>query len=282
MRMKFVISGGTGFIGRHILTRLRRDGHHVALWSRHGEPQLDVLNGADAVLHLAGEPVAQRWTEQAKQRIRDGRVMGTRRLVGSIAAASPRPKVLVSTSAIGFYGDRGDEILSEISQPGTGFLADVCQGWEAEADRATAFDVRVTKLRVGFVLGKEGGALAQMLPIFRLGLGGRLGSGKQWMPWIHVDDVADLFVHAATTEIHGVWNATAPNPVTNDIFTKEMAGVIHRPAIFPVPRFALSLGFGEFGGHMLDSARVIPAHALQAGYEFRYPELGQALRNLLT
>jgi hypothetical protein len=237
----------------------------------------------DAVVHLAGEPVAQRWNAAVKQRILDSRVLGTRRLVDLIGQAPRRPKVLVSASAIGFYGTRGDEVLTESSAPGTGFLVDVCRNWETEADRAAEFGVRVAKLRIGFVLGKDGGALGQMLPIFRLGLGGRLGSGQQWMPWIHLDDVADLFVHAATSDqVSGVWNATAPNPVTNAAFTKEMASVLHRPALFPVPAFALTLAFGELGPHMLDSTRVIPAAAIAAGYQFRYPTLGTALRNLLT
>lgn len=279
--MKCAVSGGTGFIGRRIVDRLRAAGHEVAVWSRRsGDPS---LAGVDAVVHLAGEPVAQRWNAAVKQRILDSRVLGTRRLVDLIGQAPRRPKVLVSASAIGFYGTRGDEVLTESSAPGTGFLVDVCRNWETEADRAAEFGVRVAKLRIGFVLGKDGGALGQMLPIFRLGLGGRLGSGQQWMPWIHLDDVADLFVHAATSDqVSGVWNATAPNPVTNAAFTKEMASVLHRPALFPVPAFALTLAFGELGPHMLDSTRVIPAAAIAAGYQFRYPTLGTALRNLLT
>jgi uncharacterized protein (TIGR01777 family) len=298
--MKCVISGGTGFIGRHIVSRLLADGHYVGVWSRkpglekriavasfswnplEGEPPIDSLNSMDAVLHLAGEPVAQRWNAGVKKRIFDSRVVGTRNLVNAIGKAQHKPSVLVCASAIGFYGSRGDEILSEASPAGTGFLAETCQGWEAEADRATAFGLRVVKIRIGFVLGKDGGALASTLPMFRLGLGGRLGSGRQWMAWIHVDDVADMFVHAATNEISGVWNGTAPNPVTNGDFTKEMARVLHRRAIFPVPQFALKLMLGELGGHILDSARVLPDAPLNHGYRFQYPELDGALRNLLS
>jgi uncharacterized protein (TIGR01777 family) len=236
----------------------------------------------DAVVHLAGETVAQRWNDAVKRRIRDSRVLGTRRLVDAIARVQHRPKVLVCASAIGFYGDRGDEVLTETSPPGSGFLVDVCREWEAEADRAAQLGLRVVKLRIGFVLGKDGGALAQMVPAFRALVGGRLGSGRQWMPWIHVNDVADMFVHAVGNDISGVWNATAPNPVTNLEFTRAMAAVLHRPAIFPVPEFALTLAFGELGRHMLDSARVVPQAAEKSGYSFRYPELRPALRDLLV
>jgi uncharacterized protein (TIGR01777 family) len=297
--MKCVISGGTGFIGRRIVERLLQDGHYVGVWSRkpgrerrtavasfswdpmQGEPPAESVNTMDAVIHLAGEPVAQRWNEGAKRRIRDSRVLGTRRLVEAIGRVQHKPSVLVCASAIGWYGDRGDEVLIETSTPGSGFLADVCRSWEAEADRAAEFGLRVVKLRIGFVLGKDGGALARIAPAFRAFVGGRLGSGKQWMPWIHETDVADLFVHAVGNDISGVWNATAPNPVTNVEFTREMGKVLHRPALFPVPPFALKLAFGEMGQHILDSARVIPDAALKAGFGFQYPELGLALRDLL-
>lgn len=292
--MKTVISGGTGFIGKGIAAKLQSAGHEVAVWSRRasapmawdpltGPPDPASLDGADAVIHLAGETVAQRWTSAVKQKIRDSRVLGTQRLVDTIAKVERKPRVLVCASAIGFYGSRGDEVLTETSAPGSGFLVDVCQEWEAEAERAAGLGLRVVKLRIGFVLGRHGGALGQMLPIFRLGLGGRLGSGQQWMPWIHVDDVVEMFVRAALDEsVQGVWNATAPNPVSNAAFTQEISQVLHRPAIFPVPEFALRLGFGEFGLHMMDSARVVPTAALHAGYRFLYPEIGGALRNLLT
>ncbi len=297
--MKCVISGGTGFIGRRIVDRLLRDGHYVGVWSRRpgkekrtavasfswdplqGEPPAESLNTMDAVIHLAGEPVAQRWNDGVKQRIRDSRVLGTRRLVDAISRVQHKPRVLVCASAIGWYGDRSDEVLTEASTPGSGFLADVCRAWEEEADRAAEFGLRVVKLRIGFVLGADGGALARMVPAFRAFAGGRLGSGRQWMPWIHVSDVAEIFVHAAENGISGAWNATAPNPVTNVDFTREMGKVLHRPALFPVPPFALKLAFGEMGQHMLDSARVIPDAALRAGFRFQYPELGPALRDLL-
>lgn len=297
--MKCVISGGTGFIGRRIVDRLLEDRHYVGVWSRRpgnekrsavasfswdplvGEPPAESLNTMDAVIHLAGEPVAQRWNAEVKRHIRDSRVLGTRRLVDAISRVQHKPKALVCASAIGYYGDRGDEVLTESSTPGSGFLADVCRGWEAEACRAAEFGLRVIRLRIGFVLGKGGGALAQMVPAFRAFVGGRLGSGRQWMPWIHVDDVAEMFVHAVENEIAGVWNASSPNPARNADFTRGMGSALHRPALFPVPPFALKLAFGELGQHMLDSSRVIPEAAVQAGFRFRFPELGPALRDLL-
>jgi uncharacterized protein len=297
--MKCVISGGSGFIGRRIVDRLLDDHHYVAVWSRkpgketrsavasfywdplEGEPPAESLNMFDTVIHLAGEPVGQRWNSAVKQRIRDSRVLGTRRLVDAIARVSHKPKALLCASAVGYYGDRGDEVLTENSAPGAGFLADLCQQWEAEADRAAAFGLRVVKLRIGVVLGNDGGALPQIVRAFRAMLGGRLGSGKQWMPWVHVADVAELFVYAAENELSGVFNATAPNPVTNADFTRELASALHRPAPFAVPPLALKLGFGELGKHMLDSIRVIPEATSKAGFGFRYPELRSALRDLL-
>jgi len=297
--VKCIVSGGTGFIGRRIVERLLLDNHYVGVWSRRpgaekrtavasfswdplqGEPPDDSVNTMDAVVHLAGETVAQRWNAAVKARIRDSRVLGTRRLVDVIARVPHRPKVLVCASAIGIYGDRGDEVLTESSPPGNGFLVDTCRAWEQEADRAAQFGLRVVKLRIGFVLGNDGGALAKMVPAFRGFAGGRLGSGKQWMPWIHAGDVAELFVHAVENDVSGVWNATSPNPVTNADFTRQLARAVHRPALFPVPPIALKLALGELGQHMLDSARVIPEAALRAGFQFRYPELKEALQNLL-
>jgi hypothetical protein len=232
------------------------------------------------VIHLAGEPVAQRWNAEVKARIRDSRVQGTRALVDAMARLEPRPSVLVSASAIGIYGDRGDELLTEDSAPGTGFLAETCVEWEAEASRAAEFGIRVAKLRIGFVLG-DGGALEKMVPAFRAFVGGRLGTGRQWMPWIHVDDVAEMFFHSVENEVRGVWNATSPNPVRNVDFTRELAAVLHRPALFPVPPFALKIAFGELAQHMLDSARVVPERAMRGGFAFQYPGLAEAMRNLL-
>jgi len=297
--MKVVVSGGTGFIGKRVVERLLLDGHSVSVLSRkpanekHAvasfawdplseEPPAESVNGMDAVMHLAGEPVNQRWDAEVKKRILDSRVLGTRHLVDAIARATHRPKILVSTSAVGYYGERGDEVLNERSGPGKGFLADVCKGWEAEALRAETLGVRVIRLRIGFVLGRDGGALDQILPVFRMGLGGPLGSGKQWMPWIHAADVAGLFAFALESPASAVWNAVAPHPVTNTEFTRALAKAVHRPAIFPVPGFALQLMFGELGQHMLDSARVLPDGALKAGYVFSYPGLNEALPSLVA
>jgi uncharacterized protein (TIGR01777 family) len=298
--MKCIISGGTGFIGRHVVDRLLRNSHYVGVWSRKpgldrrtavathtwdplaGDPPLESLNGMDCVIYLAGENVAQRWNPEVKRRIHDSRVAGTQRIVDTIERVRHKPKIFVCASAIGIYGDRGDEILTETSVPGTGFLADTCRAWEAEADRARRYGMRVVKIRIGFVLGKDGGALAKMAPAFRAFLGGKLGSGKQWMPWIHVDDVAEAFAHAVENEISGVWNATAPNPVRNADFTKELARALGRPALFPVPPVALKLAFGEFAQHMLDSARVVPVAPQEAGFRFRYPELPEALRAIFS
>jgi uncharacterized protein (TIGR01777 family) len=296
--MKCIISGGTGFIGRHVVDRLLKDSHYVGVWSRKpgldrrtavathtwdplaGEPPLESLNGMDCVIHLAGENVAQRWNPEVKRRIHDSRVLGTERIVDAIGQVRHKPKILICASAVGIYGNRGDEILTESSVPGTGFLADTCRAWEAEADRARSYGMRVVKIRIGFVLGKDGGALKKMVPAFRAFIGGKLGSGKQWMPWIHVDDVAEIFAYAVENEISGVWNATAPNPVRNSEFTKELAGALGRPALFPVPAPALKLAFGEFAQHMIDSARVVPEALLNAGFKFREPDLGGALRDI--
>jgi len=278
--MKCVVSGGTGFLGRHIADRLRRDAHEVTVWGR--KLQFDATSDFDAVISLAGEPVAQRWNSEVKRRIRDSRVLGTCNLVDAISSLPRKPRVLVSASAVGYYGNRGEQILTESSGPGQGFLADTCQSWEAEADRAAALGIRVMKLRIGFVLGKDGGALAQMLPAFRAFAGGHLGDGSQWMPWIHIEDVAELFAYPLENETSGVWNATSPNPVRNLEFTHELGAALGRPTLVPVPSFALKLMFGELAQHMLDSSRVVPEAALQAGFRFRYPEIGPALKNLVA
>jgi uncharacterized protein (TIGR01777 family) len=243
-----------------------------------------VFAGCGAVVHLAGEPVAQRWTASARERILSSRVESTRSLVAALRSQPPR--VLVSASAIGYYGSRGDEILTEKAAPAADFLGTVCEGWEQEARAAEQFGVRVVTLRIGVVLGSTfggafrhpGGALAQMLLPFKLGVGGRLGSGRQWMSWIHLDDLTALIEFAiVNAAFSGPVNATAPNPVTNAEFTRELAAVLHRPAIFPVPAFALKLLFGEMSQVLLGSQRVIPEAALRAGFQFRYSDVGRAL-----
>jgi uncharacterized protein (TIGR01777 family) len=228
------------------------------------------------VIHLAGEPVAQRWTREARERIRASRVESTRTLV---AALRPNPpKVLVSASAVGYYGSRGDEILTESAAPAGDFLGRLAVDWEREAQEAQKFDVRVVSLRIAVVLGRNGGALAQMLLPFRLGIGGRIGDGKQWMSWIHLDDLASLAGFALENAgLRGAINASSPNPVTNAEFTRELARALHRPAIVPVPRLALKLLFGEMAEIIFSSQRVVPEAALKAGFAFRFPGIREAL-----
>jgi len=274
--MNIAVTGGSGFIGKALTSHLRAAGHHVTAISIRDRVQSAVFAGCDAVVNLAGEPVSQRWTAVARERIVDSRVQGTRKLVAALQEQPPR--VLVSASAIGYYGSRGDEVLTEDSAPAADFLATVCVDWEQEAHAAEAFGVRVVTPRLGVVLGPNGGALAQMLLPFKLGLGGRLGTGRQWMSWIHLDDLVSLLEFAIVNEtLRGPVNATASNPVTNAEFTRSLAAVLHRPAILPVPAFALKLLFGEMSQVILGSQRAIPEVASRAGFSFRYSDVGRAL-----
>ena len=233
-------------------------------------------------MHLAGEPVAQRWTADVKRKIRDSRIVGTRNLVHGLSTLSKRPRVLLSASATGYYGSRGDETLTENSKPGDDFLAQVCIDWEKEARMAESLGMRVVCLRTGIVLGKERGALQKILPPFRLGLGGRLASGKQWMPWIHVDDLVGLIQFALSREqVSGPMNGTAPKPVTNTEFTETLAQALHRPAVFTVPGFALRLAYGEMASVVLASTRAMPAVAQSNGYRFEFQELALALADII-
>jgi uncharacterized protein (TIGR01777 family) len=278
--MNIAVTGATGFLGRRVIAELAKAGHSPNPLARNQSPES--LNSADAIIHLAGEPVAQRWTPEAKQRIYASRVEGTRNLVDAISKNQRRPEVLVCASAIGIYGSRGDEILKEDSPPAADFLARVVVDWENAAQSAEALGIRVVNLRFGVVLG-NGGALAKMLPPFKLGIGGQLGSGNQWTSWIHIDDAVNLILFALENgQVRRAVNATAPHPVTNAQFTRELARVLHRPAIFPVPPFALRLMFGEMADVVLASQRVLPAAAQAAGFEFRYGDLPSALANLLA
>jgi hypothetical protein len=297
--MNITISGASGFIGRRLLQVLARDGHSLTVLSRQagahlpvgvgfavwdpgkGDPPADALRGADAVVHLAGAPVAQRWTDAAKRDIRESRVAGTRHLMQALAKLERKPQVLICASAVGYYGSRGDEVLAESAAPGSDYLAEVCVAWEREAQAAEALGVRVVSMRTGIVLGPGGGALARMLTPFKLGAGGRLGSGRHWMAWIHLDDLAALFQFALAKPLSGAVNGVAPNPVTNAEFTRTLAAALHRPAIFPMPEFALRLLFGEMGEILLASQRVMPQAAQAAGFTFRFPELAGALADVL-
>ncbi len=278
--MNITISGASGFIGRHLLKSLATAGHAPRALSRHAPPA-ESLREADVVIHLAGEPIAQRWTVEAKRRIRESRVTGTRDLVEALATLPRRPQALICASAIGYYGSRGDEILTESSVPGSGFLPELCVAWEGEAQAAEAFGIRVVRMRTGVVLDAGGGALQRMLPPFRMGVGGRLGSGRQWMSWIHLEDLAGLFQFAVESRVRAPLNGVAPYPVTNSDFTRELARALGRPAVFPVPGFALRLIFGEMADVLLASQRVAPAAAEAAGFRFRFPQLAPALASLL-
>ena len=279
--MNVAITGASGFIGRHLTEKLIQGGHSTRAISVRSGPSPDAFIGCDAVVHLAGEPVAQRWTASAKHRILESRVQGTRAVVQAMARMNPRPATLICASGVGYYGSRGDEILTEDSAPGSDFLVEVVQAWETEARAAAKFGVRVVSPRIGVVLGQGGGVLQAMLPAYRLGAGGRLGSGQQWMSWIHIDDVIALIVFAlSNAALEGPLNVVAPTPVTNAEFTRQLARALHRPAFFPVPALALKLIFGEMAEVLLGGQRVLPKAALRAGFTFRYSELGSALAAL--
>jgi len=297
--MKITISGASGLIGRRLMKMLAAEGHSLHVLSRHagtnlpagvelsvwdpvkGPPPDTGLREAEGVVHLAGEPVAQRWTAEVKRRIRESRVAGTRHLVEALARLPRPPQVLVSASAIGYYGSRGDEILTSSSPPGTDYLAGVCTDWEREAAVAEELGMRVVRVRTGVVLDARGGALPRMLPPFRMGLGGKLGDGRQWMSWIHLDDLAGVFRQALLQPLSGAVNGVAPYPVINTDFTRALAAALHRPAIFPVPRFALRALFGEMADVLLASQRAIPSTVEASGYRFRFPQLAPALADLL-
>jgi len=288
--MQVLVTGGTGLVGRRLVRRLTAEGHTVTVVSR--EPGRvpfrsigwdgidDVIAEIDAVVNLAGAPIAAgRWTEARKREIRASRIDGTRVVVRAMREHEPRPKVLVNASATGYYGDRGDEELDETAPAGHDrFTVTLCKAWEAEAMAAEPLGVRVVCLRTGVVLAPDGGAMAKMLLPFRAALGGPIGGGRQWMPWIHVEDVVGIIMAAlGSEEWVGPVNATAPNPVRNADFTKILARVVQRPAILPLPGLALRLVVGELATILLDSQRVVPAAALARGYEFRYPHLAPAL-----
>lgn len=282
--MKIGITGARGFIGGHVACLAHERGHEVVAFSRHpgsadrrfSTDAAPDLSGLDAVVHLAGESIMGLWTPAKKRRIRDSRVEGTRRLVEALNSDAGAPRILVSGSAIGYYGDTGEREVTESDAAGDGFLAEVAAEWEAEAAHAT--QARVTFIRTGLVLGPDGGAMRLIAPAFRLALGGPLGNGRQWMSCVHVDDVAGLILHAMEQEaVRGPLNAVLPAPLRNADFTRALARAVHRPAILPVPAFALKLGLGELSGLLLDSQRVRPEATLASGYRFRHSTIEAAL-----
>ncbi len=290
--MRLGITGATGFIGSRAAALAAALGWEVVSFTRRPRTASDRLftadapldvEGLDAVLHLAGEPVFGRWTEEKRRRITDSRASGTRCVVEGFARAALAPRVLVSGSAVGFYGDTGDREVCEDSPGGSGFLAEVCRVWEDEAQTAATAATRVVLLRTGFVLGRDAGAMKLVLPVFRAGFGGRLGGGRQWMSCIHVDDVAGMALWAVENEmVRGPLNAVMPHPCTNSEFTRAVARAVHRPAFLPAPSFVLRALLGQMSSLMLDSSRVLPAVALGRGYRYAFPDLDAALADVAS
>jgi uncharacterized protein (TIGR01777 family) len=297
------MTGATGLIGTKLVRELVTRGDEVTVLSRNPVPAREALPGAevvewssptteaapssaldgrDAVVHLAGEPVAQRWNAEVKARIRTSREAGTRNLVAGIERAAPRPAVLVSSSAVGYYGKRGDERVPESTPAGDDFLAGVCVAWEREAAAAEAHGLRVAIVRTGIVLDAEGGALAKMLPFFKLGVGGPVAGGDQYMPWIHLDDLVGLYLTAIDeTGWSGPLNGAAPEPVTNRVFSKVLGRVLKRPAFAPVPRLGVQVLYGQMAEIVAEGQRAVPERPLELGFRFRHPELEPALRDAL-
>jgi uncharacterized protein len=300
--MRITVTGATGLIGRRLVHDLQARGDEVTVLSRNPgqarqalgteafgwDPSAEVappeaLAGRDGVVHLAGENIAQRWNPETQQRIHDSREQGTRGLVQGIAAAEPRPRVLVSMSGVNYYGDHGDQPVDESTPPGTAYLANVCVVWEREAEAAAELGLRVVRTRNGVVLDKHDGALARMLPPFRFGVGGPVAGGRQYMSWIHLDDAAGMIVRALDDERWtGAVNATAPEAVTNADFSKALGRALHRPAVVPVPAVALRTLYGGMAQLVTDSVRAVPKRAAELGYEHHRPDLAQALRSTLA
>jgi uncharacterized protein (TIGR01777 family) len=283
--MKILVSGSHGLVGTALINSLTPDGHEIVRLVRNNPLEATSLEGLDAVVHLAGESIASsRWSDEKKRAIRESRTKGTALLSDALARLSRPPAVLVSASAIGYYGSRGDELLIENSAPGDDFLANVCVEWENATRPALEKGIRTVHARFGVILDKHGGALAKMLTPFRMGVGGRIGNGKQWMSWIAIDDVVSglkFVISDQTTS--GPVNFVAPNPVTNAEFTKTLGRVLSKPTLFPMPEFGVRLAFGEMGeALLLGSQRVKPAVLQQSGFSFAYPSLESALRHLLT
>jgi len=296
MISRILVSGVSGPIGAALLPSFKTRGHEVTRLVRGGAAGKDqifwdpakpvapeAVSGFDAVIHLAGESIVGRWTAEKKRKIRDSRVVGTSNLAHALAQAKDKPQVFVCSSAIGLYGDRGDEVLNEESKPGVGFLPDVCREWEAAAQPAVDAGIRTVRMRTGVVLSPAGGALGKMLTPFKMGVGGKIGNGRQWMSWIDVQDMVGAIHHILKSDLlHGPVNLVAPKPVTNSEFTQTLASVLSRPAIFPVPAFVVKLAFGEMGETvLLGSQRVEPAQLVASGYPFRFSDLRASLEAML-
>jgi uncharacterized protein len=301
--MKIAIVGATGFVGSRLVEQLQTQGHQVKILTRNPGratsrfPQAEVvgytplqsgewqksISGCDAVVNLAGEPIAEkRWTPVQKQTILDSRKLGTQKIVEAISQAEVKPQVLINASAIGYYGTSETAKFDETSPPGADFLAEVCTAWETAAQAVTASGIRLVILRMGIVLGENGGALGKMLAPFSAFVGGPIGSGKQWFSWIHRDDVVKLIITAITdSQMQGVYNATAPNPVTMQDFAHTLGNVMSRPSWLPVPNFALEAMLGEGAIVVLQGQQVIPTHTLAQGFSFQYPQLQPALKAIL-
>lgn len=294
--MTLGITGGTGFIGQALQEAALRKKKCVIPFTRHpqfipgsrywSESTLPNIDGCDQLVHLAGESILGLWTHEKRRRILESRREGTRRLVEAIARASVKPSLLVSASAIGYYGNRGETILHEEASNGSGFLAEVANVWEEEALKAEAYGVRVVLMRIGIVLGRKGGIIKAITPLFRLGLGGVLGSGTQWMSCIHVHDLVQLILECCDgtsfASLCGPINAVMPSPITNQVFTKTIGALLHKPTLLRVPAMALRLMLGECSTLLLSSQRVLPTKALEHGYMFKYPDLEKALGEILT
>src|SRR5436305_5426516 len=296
MISRILVSGVSGPIGAALLPPLKSRGYEVTRLVRGAAQSHDQISwdpakpiapesvsGFDAVIHLAGESIVGRWTEEKKAKIRSSRVMGTTALAQALAQAKEKPQVFASSSAIGYYGDRGSEVLNESSAPGVGFLSEVCREWEAATHDAVSAGIRTVSMRTGVVLSREGGALAKMLTPFKMGAGGKSGSGQQWMSWIDVQDMVGAIHHILKSDLlQGPVNMVAPRPVTNEEFTRTLASVLARPAIFPMPAFVVKLAFGEMGETvLLGSQRVEPTQLVMSGYPFRFSSLRASLENIL-
>jgi len=300
--MNVTLTGATGLIGQCLVTALKDRGDQVTVLSRNADRATDrlgvpavawdalagpapagALDGRDAVIHLAGEPVAQRWTDERKQAILESRETGTRNLVAGISAAQPRPATLIASSAVGYYGKHADERVEESCPAGQDFLADVCTRWEAESQNAEGLGVRVVLIRTGVVLDRSGGALKTMLPPFKAGVGGPVAGGRQYMPWIHLDDIVGLYLAALDdASWSGPYNGSAPEPVTNKTFAKALGKALGRPSFAPVPAFAIELLYGQMAEIVTEGQRAVPTRALAEGYAFQHPDLDEALASALA